>query len=116
MTVPQSGADWATQRILSGIAPNRFRRSNGALDLSRIYDVDPPRGGAHLCRLVIYSTRQSPGICVLVVNLMDGWNSLCHLLAKEHGQLQLQVKSTRPRVEWPLNSIQVRNRGNPFAS
>jgi hypothetical protein len=49
---------------------------------------------------------------VLVTNLRDGWNSLCHLLAREHSQFQLQVKSTRPHVEWPLHALQVWNGGH----
>jgi hypothetical protein len=48
---------------------------------------------------------------VLVTNLADGWNSLCRLLAREHGRFQLQVKSTRLPVEWAQHFIQVWNGG-----
>ncbi|HXE86858.1 MAG TPA: hypothetical protein VN524_08690, partial [Hyphomicrobiaceae bacterium] len=75
-----------------------------------IQDRSAPRGRAPFSPRP-YSPLQLPSICVLVTNLSDGWNSLCHLLAKEHGQFQLQVKSTRPHVEWPLHSLQVWNGG-----
>jgi hypothetical protein len=44
---------------------------------------------------------------VLVANLQDGWSSLCHLLAREHRQFQIQAKSTRPGAAWPQNKIDV---------
>ena len=99
MAIPQLEATQAVERILSRIAPNRYRRSSGPINLAAIYDVEPPRGGAHLHRLVIYSPLQVPSFCVLVTNLWDGWSSLSYLLAKEHGRFQVQVKSTRRQVE-----------------
>jgi|KBSSwiStaDraftv2_1062776.scaffolds.fasta_scaffold50790_4 hypothetical protein len=50
--VSQSAADRAIQGVLSRIAPKRFRHDRGPLDLAGIYKIDPPRGGAHLFRLV----------------------------------------------------------------
>jgi hypothetical protein len=107
MTVPQAAVDRGIQKILSKTAPGRFRRSSGPFDLARIYAVEPPRGGAHLFKVAIYTPRQVPTICVLVTNLVDGWNSLCHNLAREHRQFQIQAKSTRPGAEWPQNKIDV---------
>ena len=54
-----------------------------------------------------------PSVC-LSQNLTDGWSSLCHLLAKDHGQLQLQVNSTRDAVQWPMHCIQVWYGGTPI--
>jgi hypothetical protein len=76
MRVPQAVVDKGIQAILAKIAPGRFRRSRGPLDLAGIYAVEPPRGGAHLFKVVIYTPRQVPTICVLVTNLQDGWSSL----------------------------------------
>jgi hypothetical protein len=99
--------DQEIRAVLSRIAPNRFRRVVGELCLNAIYEIDPPTGGAHLFKLVIYTPRQSMGNCVLVTNVTDGWNSLCHKIANEYKHFQFQVISSRPDVKYPQNFFEV---------
>ena len=111
MSVPQVEVDQGIQKVLSRIAHDRFRRSTARLDLGRIYNIDPPRGGSHLFKLVIYTPQQVPTVSVLVTNVADGWNSLCHLLAKEHNQFQLQAISTKSGAVYPKHRIEIWNSG-----
>ena len=99
--------DRAVQHVLSRIAPGRFRRRIGQLHLSDLYEIEPPAGAAHLFKVAMYSPRQSSSDCVMITNVADGWNSLCHLIAREHLEFQIQVISTRPGVEYPQNFLEV---------
>jgi len=93
--------------VLSRISPDRFRGHSKKLDVADIYGDVPPAGGAHLFEVVAYSPRLYPGNCAFITNISDGWNSLSHLVAREHKELQVQVISTQDGVEFPKNRIEV---------
>jgi hypothetical protein len=101
-----SEMDRAVQAALSRIAEGRFQRSIGHLDLARIYEIEPPAGGAHLFKVLLYSSESSPGDSVLITNVADGWNSLCHLIEKEHRAYQIQIISTGADIEFPQNRLE----------
>jgi hypothetical protein len=107
----RESVDQSLQTVLSRIKPHRFRRVPAPLHLQEIYDIEPPAGGAHAFKLVIYTPTQFPGGCVLITNLADGWNSLAYLIAREHQQFQVQVISTRSGAEYPQNLIKVWRNG-----
>ncbi len=104
---PLSEVDEAIKSVLSKIARKGFQRFEAPLDIFEIYAIDPPPGGAHPFKLVIYSPRECPECTVFISNRADGWNSLCYLLAEKHKAFQVQVTSTRDDVKYPKHMIQV---------
>jgi hypothetical protein len=109
--LPLNEMDITVQGVLSRIAEGRFQRSTGCLDLTRIYELEPPAGGAHLFKILLYSPESSPGSSVLITNVADGWNSLCHLVEKDHQSYQIQIISTRSDAEFPQNRLEVWTNG-----
>jgi hypothetical protein len=106
-TASRERVDQSLQLVLSRIKLGRFRRFTAPLSLSTIYEVEPPAGGAHPFKLVLYTPSQVPKCCVVITNKADGWNSLFHLIAKEHHEFQIQVISTQDDVEYPKNKIEI---------
>lgn len=51
-------------------------RTEGPLNLARIYQDSPPAGGAHSMKVAIYTPASNPGCSVIVTNYRDGWSSL----------------------------------------
>lgn len=103
--------DQAVQRVLARIIPDRMRRVTGSLDIYSVYASEPPTGGAHLYKLALYSPRSARDACVTMTNLQDGWNSLNGLVAREHGQFQIQVRSTTDATKYPQNYMEIWRNG-----
>ncbi len=104
--VPLDRMDRAVQTVLSRIAKGRFQRSEGELFLSTIYELEPTPGGAHPFKLVIYSSAISKDYSILITNLVDGWNSLSYLIAKEHHEFQIQIISTNTHENFAKNRME----------
>ncbi len=105
--LPVDQLDIVMSNVLSRIARDRFRRSEGNFFLSRIYEGEPLRGGAHLFKVVIYSSLVAQNRSIIITNLADGWNSLAHLVAREHNCFQIQIISTLLDVLFPINRFEV---------
>jgi hypothetical protein len=91
--------DAAVQRLLARVGPS-FDRSLATLNLDSIYEVEPPRGGTHLFKVVLFAPVISSASTIIVTNLMDGWSSLSYNLAKEIGVPQIQVTSTGVKAQF----------------
>ena len=96
--------DEAIQRILAGWIVSA--RTTSALDLGAIYDVEPPSGGAHPYKLVVFAPTASPASSIIVTNLRDGWASLSHAVAREVGAPQMQIISTGRGAAYPQHLFQ----------
>jgi hypothetical protein len=98
----------AIQNILDvWIVKTGYRTNESSLDLSLIYELEPPAGGAHPFKLVAFSPANRPTSTAIVTNFADGWNSLSYALAKKSTSLVVQIISTQDGVEYPKHSFQV---------
>ena len=105
-------ADELVKRILARIGQDKMVRSIRPLDIYSVYNTAPPSGGAHLYKMVIYEPVSSPQTTVLIVNLIDGWNSLADLLAKEHYSVQAHVISTERQAPYAQHSFRTWSNGH----
>ncbi len=96
-----------TRRSVEGIRGTLMTRYEAPLELNYIFSGSPPRGGAHPHKLVLYEPRSVPGLTVMVVNLMDGWNSVVGLMAREHSARQVQISSTEEDAVYPKTLFQM---------
>lgn len=108
--LPLEAVDNTVRRVLERIG-KRMSRLVLPLDVYDLYEVEPPSGGAHLHRFVLYEPSNARGTTALMTNLRDGWNSLSDLLANEHLKLQVQVISTSEDAEYPQQFFQIWSNG-----
>jgi hypothetical protein len=100
--------DAILRAIFDRIKPRRMhRRQIVAFDPLELFDVEPPRGGAHLARVRIFAPASSPESSVMLTNLRDGWSSVAGLAAKKHRALQVVLRSTHVTAEYPLHELQL---------
>lgn len=83
-----------------------FRRAMLPLNVYDVYCKDPPAGGAHPFKLVVYTPCSCPSSTVFISNRRDGWNSFCYLMAERHKKFQIQVTSTSNHAKYPKNMFQ----------
>ena len=104
---PKKAVENALQFCLSRIVPDRFSSFQAPVELTRIYEIEPPAGSPHLKNLLLFSPRSNPKECVLICNLRDGWASLSWLLAKELKSLQIRISSTPQGAEYPQSLFEL---------
>lgn len=109
--LPLAEVDLIAGTVLARIGQTSMVRYPSPLDLNEIYVGEPPAGGAHPYKFVLYEPVAPTSCTVMVTNLADGWNSLAWLISKEHPSRQLQIRSSRKDDEYPVHELQIVSRG-----
>ncbi len=84
-----------------------FKKSLAPLDLYSLYEVEPPSGGAHFFKVVVFKPGVSSSITVVITNRSDGWNSLSDALSESLKCFQIQAVSSKDGDEYPIHRFQV---------
>jgi len=91
---------------------SKYPLQNDALDLFRIYIKEPPAGGAHKTKAVLYTPDDQKDTTVFISNLSDGWTTLMHNISSRiHDSILFSVRLTLGTKEYPCNSLQVLQNG-----
>ncbi len=113
---PLPQVDKAIETELDRIAPHRFSRHLGKLQLLNLYETAPPPGGAHLYKIAIYSPCIAPDCTLIMTNLADSWSSLSYLVSKIVRSEQLLVISSEQDVRYPMNRFELWRNGQSARS
>lgn len=79
---------------------------DGPLATDWVYKGRPPRGGAHLRRVLLYEPASNPGTTAMIANLEDGWMTLVNILAGKISGEHLLVRSIDDD-QYPLGDLEV---------
>lgn len=83
-----------------------FELSTGPLDLASACIGEPPAGGAHLKRVVLFAPKSAPAVTVFVPNMQDGWQTMINCLSRELQCACLRILVADKDQEFPTVSVE----------
>lgn len=86
--------------------PGRFATCQAPLDISTVYEREPPPGGSHGKRAVFFEPMTAPGTTAFMPNYQDGWLTMCNALAGlmpgEHMKIRACVTGDYPLADFEM--------------
>jgi hypothetical protein len=96
-----------TGSVLFDVGRSVLNMSTAPLDVFNLYDIEPPHGGAHPHKFVLYEPESAPGTTAMVTNLRDGWSTLVGSIARRTNTLAVQITSTGDAAKYPKQLFRV---------